>query len=214
MNYQIDAKKLNYHHYDNNVLLKVKQLFSALDKIILGKSILDVHIISGDKLKLLERNQFETELRQSQIDIELFNKYQMLYYILIKHKYFCVNPSIESNNTITIFITRSVVKYIENDKDKFVEMLVALPLSGIYNSLIDELWDMYDENVMHYIITHDMFPYIIRSVYDKRKICTYCGKYTNVTFVKCYRCRSTHYCSNWCLYRDQEDHLRRCLKVL
>lgn len=214
MNYRIDAKKLCYININDSIYNRVKILFNVLDKIILGKSINDIHIVSGNKLKLLYQQYFETELRNAFNDEELFDKYQILYYVLLKHKFFCVSDSVESNNTVTIFISKSLAKYINNDKDKFIEIMTTMPLSGVYNELLNELWDIYNENLIHYIVTHDMFPYIVRPVFDNRKICTYCRRYTNITFIKCYRCRITHYCSNFCLYKDRDDHKRLCIGLL
>lgn len=211
--YRIDAKKLNYNHPDKNVYNKVKRLFSILDEIILEKSISALHILSGTGIQLLNKENFEAGLRRINADADEFDKLQHMYYVLIKHKYFCINNSMESNNTIIIFITRSIVKYIDNDKERFLDMMDRLPMFYTFESVVDQLWEKYNEHIMHFIVVYGIFPYLFSTILDHRRICTYCGKVSNVTFIRCYGCRVTHYCSNLCQHYDHKDHKKICINI-
>lgn len=209
----IDAHKLNYYHPDKKVYNKVICLFKILDEIILGKSISNLYILSGTGLKILDKKNFEIGIRHINNDKDLFDKFQQLYYIVIKHKYFCKNDSMESNNTIIIFITRSLVKYINEDRSRFIDMMDRLPMFDTFDSIVNRLWEKYTEHIMHFVVSYGIFPFLISSIFDHRQLCTYCGKISNIFYIRCIGCGVTFYCSNLCLFRDLKNHKKICINI-
>lgn len=211
--YRIDPKKINYYYPDDTVNIHVKKLFTVLDKIILGKSIKHTHILSGDGLKWLNEPDFEDMIYRINTDKELFDKYQSIFYILIKHKYFYINNYMENKNMIILFISKSIVKYINNDRSKFMYIMDELPMYSIFTDVLDQLWRKYNEHIIYFVTKCAIFPYLFESISDRRKVCAFCGKNSNVTFIKCYKCRVTHYCSNLCLFIDSKNHEKICPNI-
>lgn len=217
--YSINPKKLVYKHPNKIVVKRVTHMFNILDIIILGKSINETHVISGDDVKLLQNNEFESKLNRINLDSDLFDRYQSICYILIKNKYFNAanfmdkNYIFDDNNNIIIFFTRSVIKFIENDQSKFNYVMNKLPLQKVFELNVEILWKKYNIYLMHQILIKYMLTYIYESIYDYRKICTYCKKISDVTFIRCINCRVTNYCSNICLFYDMKEHKKICLSI-
>jgi hypothetical protein len=210
----IDPNKLNYVNSDIKVFNRVKKLFQLLDEIILGKSKSELHIISKDYLKLLNEDIFETNLKRINQDKALFNKYQILYYTLIKYKHFNTNNTIGIKNNTVIFIVNSLNKYINNISERFFEVIKKIPRFDILDDdIINQLWEKFDDRIMHFIVTYCVFPYITEPIFDYRRICSYCNKVSDVTFIRCYGCRIIHYCSNLCQYKDYKSHKNICLNL-
>lgn len=205
--HKIDAKKIN--RCSSNILVynRVKKLFSVLDKIILGKSINDLHILSKDGLYLLDKNVFEFKLRQINRDDNLFNKFQSIIYILLKSKYFHYENNIQE---VITFITKSIIKYINGNRYLFFDVMNELPKLNIFDDLLDILWYKYNDYLVYFIVSYCVYPYLTEPIFDHKRVCTYCGKISNVTFIKCYGCRAFYYCSNICQSRDKKTHVKIC----
>lgn len=211
--YGIDANKLNYKHSNKIVFNRVRLLFNLLDDIILGKTIDDLNILSGESLGLLNKEMFESMTNKILKDTDLFDKYQNLFYILIKHKYFQSKNFIDNNNVIVTFISESLVKYINNDIDRFMEVMNKLPKFESFDEIKYQFWNKYNEKIMNFIVTYGVFPFLIEPVFDHRRICSFCGKVSDVTFIRCFGCRIFHYCSNLCQYRNFMIHKKICPNI-
>lgn len=211
--YSIDANKLNYSHPNRQVYNRVKKLFSLLDDVILDKTKYDLHIISREYMQLLNKDYFQNSLCNLNIDVDAFDKFQSLYYILIKHKHFQDNNP-ESNNTLIIFFTKSLIKYIGNNGDRFFDIMRRLPKFDTFNNEVAyQLWDRYNEYIMYFIISYGVFPYLIEAIFDHRRICTKCGKISDEADIRCHNCRVFYYCSITCQRNDHTYHKKICPNV-
>ncbi len=211
--YSISPYKLNYNHPNKEVKKRVKHLFHILDNIILEKRKNDIYILSNEYIKLLNDEIFFKELERINKNIDLFDKYQKLFYVLIKYKFFKDNDSIRSDNSIIIFISLSLTKFINNSQNRFYYILQNIPNFDTFNDILDQIWEKYNYNIIHFIVTYGVFPYIIQPVFDYRRICTHCDKISNVTFIRCYGCRVFYYCSNLCQNRDYNNHKKICPNI-
>ena len=209
--YKLDPFKIKYKHSNKLVNKRVKQLFSVLDEIILGKTINDLHILTHKEL--LDTDYFNNELYLVNNSYDAFIKYQSLFYILIKSKYFHLSNTIDYDNNIFIFITKSIVHYIGEDWKKYMKIIKTLPISDLFDSSFTQIWEKFDERIMHFIIIKGMIPFILFPSFDYRKICSLCGKISNVTFIRCIGCKVTNYCSNTCQFYDLKNHKKYCISI-
>lgn len=211
--YNIDPKKLRYKHPNKLVYKRVTKLFDLLDEIILNNSIKDLFIISKEYVKLLEKDSFLKSIKNINSNKEEFDKYQQLFYVLIKHKYFSSNDSIDATNDIVVFISLSLYKFINNEKNNFLKVIDEIPKIDVIDDIVEELWNKYNSELVHFIVTYAVFPYLLEPVFDYRRICSHCNKISNVTFIKCFGCRLFYYCSNLCQNRNFNIHQKICPNI-
>lgn len=204
--FRIESKRFNYTHYDKQLVERLKKLIKLLDHIVLKNNYNDLHILTGEYMNLLYSITFDINLRISNNNTDAFNKYYELYYILIKYKHF------RFSDTVKRFISSIIVKYIENNITRFFEVMSKIP-HCLSDEIVNHISKIYSARSMNYIIIHNVFPYIIESVYNNQKKCEYCKQVTKIDFIKCYECRMIYYCSNACQRNDYARHKKICLKL-
>lgn len=202
--------RLSNEYKENNNL--IRQIINLLDEIILVNKD-EIHILSRKGLRLLDKKCFEHNLYYIFLNPKEFMDTQILYYVLIKSIYLNMTNSRHINNMILKFITKSLIYYIGKDKTKFMYVITELPLLNVFNNVLEELWNNYTPELMQLILQFHVFPYIGLNILDYRKICSHCNKLTKVNFVRCYKCRLIHYCSNFCQYKHNKSHKKTCLNL-
>lgn len=208
--YRMNTKKIYYFSVNKFVCERIKQLFDLLDDIVLEKTISDLHILSKNFLCLLDKDKFNDKLSQINMNDMDFIKLHQIFYILIKSKYFQLFDNFEE---ISIFISKILINYINNGKDKFYYVMDKIPMFFIYKENIDKLWEKYNDYLIYFIVMYVVFPFIINPIFNHSRICSNCGKMSDVTFVRCYECRMFNYCSNICQSKNRKDHKKICPEI-
>jgi hypothetical protein len=189
------------------MLSKLNKLIKLFDKIVLNNRCDDVDILSGEFVSLLDPDIFDGHLKTINAISVLFEENFKLYYVLIKFKHF------KFTENIITFIIKVIYHYINNDKDKFYEVMNNVPHYYFSNETVSNLWKKYDEKILTYIFIYSVFPYILESTYGNKKICSYCSQLTDVDFIRCYECRLFYYCSNSCQRNDYWRHKKTCIHI-